>query len=108
MKCDYTARRSRPFAASASAPSCSVLLRHQTKHSVTDRSLRSPSHIHHSATIGVADDVAAPVHIHIHTHRSNTPRREYNDHSRRPEFPAQEIHGQWDPVPTLRRGGVTL
>lgn len=102
MMRDNTARRSRRFAANAIPPSWSVLLRYKTKHSVTDRSFRSPSLIHHSVAIRAADRLAAPVHI--HTYRSNTPRREYNDHSRRPEFPAQD-HGYRDavPLPTTRR-----
>ena len=50
--------------------------------------------------------LAAPVHI--HTYRSNTPRREYNDHSRRPEFPAQENTGNGTRSRSRERGGVTL
>ena len=117
MKRDYTARRGRRFAANANAPSCSVLLRPApscsatTKHPVTDRSLRSPSHVHRSAAIRAADDVAAPVHI--HTHRTTLIRGgargafgcdDYHDHSRRPEFPAQD-HGFRGavPFPTTRR-----
>ena len=99
MKRDHTARRGRPFAASVSAPSCSVLLRPAPQHAkqpVTDRSLRSP---HHRAADGL---VAAPVRI--HTHRSTIPRREYYDHSKRPELPAQD-HGYRDavPLPNKRR-----
>ena len=103
MKRDHTARRSRPFAASAtSAPSCSVLLRQQTKHSVTDRSFRSP---HHSVAIRVADDETAPVHI--HTRHSTIPRRDHQDHSRWPEFPVQD-HGHGTRSRARQRGGVTL
>ena len=99
-----TTRRSRALAANASAPSCSVLLRPapaQTKRPVS--SDRSPSHNHHFFFIRAADDVAAP--FAIHTHRTTLARggargaaRNYQDHTKRPEFPAQE-HGQRDAVP---------
>ena len=83
------------------APSRSVLLRRKTKRPVSPD--RSPSRIHHSFAISAAGDVAAP--FAIHTHRTTLARggargaaRNYQDHTKRPEFPAQE-HGQRDAVP---------
>ena len=66
MKLYGTAHRSRRSRQTL-APSFSALLRTspQTKHPVTDRTLRSPSHIHHPVATCAADDAAAPVHIHV-------------------------------------------
>ena len=101
MKRDYTAHRSRPFAANASAPSCSVLAPEQTKHAVADRSPRSPSHTHDSSAISAVDGVAAPVDV--HNHRTTPTSRKYQDHARGPGSPAQEKYGQRDAVPIPRR-----
>ena len=86
------------------APSCSVLLRPAPSKTKRPVSLdRSPSHKHQSFAISVADDVAAP--FDIHTHRTKLARggarsaaRNYQDHTKRPEFPAEE-YGQRDAVP---------
>ena len=105
------------------APSCSVLLRPapaQTKRPVSPD--RSPSHKHHSFASSAADDVAAPFDIHTRRAtlaRSGAPgavrshpgaaasRVNYKNHTKRPEFPAQE-YGQRDAVPFPKTRRSTL
>ena len=113
-----TSHQSRPLAANASAPSCSVLLK--TKRPVSPD--RSPSRNHHSFAIRAAEDVAVPFAIHtyratlarggapgaVRSYPGGSARRgNYKNHANRPEFPAQE-HGQRDAVPIPRTRRSTL
>ena len=88
--------------------SCKVALprRRASKHPVT---IRSPSRIHRSFAISAAAGVAAPFAIHTHRTalaRGGVRRRagDYQDHAKRPEFPAQELGQQRSPGE--QRGGV--
>ena len=108
MKCDDTAHRSRPLAATRLAPACSGLLRlapGETKRPVSPD--RSPSRLRHStppATLTAWRPRPTPARRVLRALRSQ-PWGDHQHHLKQPEYPAQErpVQRAAVPIPKITR-----